>query len=257
MKLGVTLASLRLGIRDAIARTSSIGLKGFEIEATTGEVTYELSRTGRRDFLHYFKSYRLEISALSGCFGRELSQGEGLEQLIDRTKKLIDLAVDLQSPVVTTMVGKVPTTPDNREWNRLWESLNELGKYAENFERVLATHIGESNPDELKKFLAGLKTQGIKVAYDPSAMLIRGLDPVSGVRDLKGLVAHAYARDITKGAKGFSETVPGEGAVPFKDYLMALYETGYVGYTIIKREAPGGQIEDIIRAKGFLERLIF
>ncbi|HHT9153558.1 MAG TPA: sugar phosphate isomerase/epimerase family protein, partial [Candidatus Hypogeohydataceae bacterium YC40] len=125
-----------------------------------------------------------------------------------------------------------------------------------NFERVLATHIGEPSIEELKKFILGLKTQGIKVAYDPSVMITRGFDPVKGVKDLKGLIAHAYARDVTKGAKGFLETVPGDGAVPFKEYITALCEIGYTGYYIIKREAAGGRIEDISIAKEFLERLM-
>lgn len=256
MKLGVTLASLHLGIRDSIARVSAIGLKGFEVEATKGEVTYELSHTGRRDLLHYSNSYGLEISALSGCFEPGFGQEEEPEQLFEKTKKLIDLAVDLRVPVVTTMIGKIPPAVGSREWNRLWEILNELGKYAENVERALATHIGESGPEELKKFILGLKTEGVKVAYDPAVMVTRGLDPVSGVKDLKGLIAHTYSRDVTRGAKGFSETVPGEGAVPFREYVMALCEIGYTGYNIIKREAVGGRIEDITRAKGFLERLI-
>ncbi|MDI6761166.1 MAG: hypothetical protein QMD05_10115, partial [Candidatus Brocadiaceae bacterium] len=98
--------------------------------------------------------------------------------------------------------------------------------------------------------------QGIRVAYDPSILVARGLDPVKGVKDLKGLIAHAYARDVTGGAGGFSETLPGEGAVPFKEYLMALYETGYTGYHVIKREARGSRIEDVSRAKEFLERLM-
>lgn len=265
MKLGVTLASLRLGVRDAVAQASTIGLKGFEVEATRGEITHELSRTGRRDFLHYSRSCRMEICALSGYFGQALNQygsgqdfgqTEALEQLFEKTKRLIDLAVDLRAPVVTTMVGKIPPAAGGKEWDRIWESLNELGRYAENFERVLATHIGETGPEELSKFITGLKTQGIKVAYDPSIMVIRGLDPVKGVKDLKGLIALAYARDVTRGAGGFSEVVPGKGAVPFKEYIMALCETGYTGYHIIKRESIEGRIEDVSRAKEFLERLL-
>ncbi|MFN3467776.1 MAG: sugar phosphate isomerase/epimerase family protein, partial [Candidatus Brocadiales bacterium] len=240
----------------AIARASAIGLKGLEVEATRGEITCELSSTGRRDFLHYSKSCRMEISALSGYFGQDFSQARGLEQLLEKTKRLIDLAVDLRAPVVTTMIGRIPTAPGGKEWDLIREGLNELGRYAENFERVLATHIGEARPEELSKFIAGLNTQGIKVAYDPSLMVIRGLDPVKGIKDLKGLIAHVYARDVSRGAGGFSETVPGEGAVPFKECFIAFCETGYTGYHIIKREAGGGRIEDVSRAKEFLEGLI-
>jgi len=37
---------------------------------------------------------------------------------------------------------------------------------------------------------------------------------------------------------------------------VALYETGYTGYHVIKREARESRIEDVSRAKEFLERLI-
>ncbi len=253
MKLGVTLASLHLDIRDAIARASTLGLKGLEIEATRGEITYELSHTGRRDLLHHSKSCGMEIAALSGYFGPE---EEGLEQLFEKIKKLIGLAVDLRAPVVTTLIGKIPVDARNRERNRLQEILHELGMRAENVERVLAIHIGETGLEELKKFILELNTPGIRIAYDPSVMVTRGLDPVKGVKELRGLIAHAYARDISRGIRGFSEAVPGEGAVPFREYILALCETGYAGYHIIKREAREGRIEDISRAKEFLERLL-
>jgi sugar phosphate isomerase/epimerase len=255
MKLGVTLASLHLAIRDAIVRASTMGFKGFEVEATRGKITHELSSTGRRDFLHYSRSCGMEVSALSGCFGQDFGQEEGVERLVEKTKALIDLAVDLRAPAVTTTVGKVPKE-GSREWGRLSEILRELGGYAENVERVLATHIGETGLEELRKFIAGLKTQGIRIAYDPSIVVVRGLDPVNGVRVLGGLITHAYARDVTKGARGFLETVPGEGAVPFKEYVTSLYETGYAGYLTIRREAREGRIEDISRAKELLEKLI-
>ncbi len=255
MKLGVTLASYHLDIREAIARASALGLKGFEVEATRGEITCALSRSGRRDFLHYSKSLKMEVCALSGCLGQGFGQLEGLEQLYENTKKLIDLAVDLRAPVVTTFLGRIPFAVGSRERNRITEVLHELGKYAENFERTLAAHIGETSFEELKKFIAELKTEGIGVAYDPSITVARGFDSVKGVKDLKGLIAYAYARDITKEAMGFIEVVPGRGIVPFQDYIMALYEIGYTGFYVIRRESPEGRVEDISRAKEFLEKL--
>ncbi|MFQ5957490.1 MAG: sugar phosphate isomerase/epimerase family protein, partial [Candidatus Brocadiales bacterium] len=201
-------------------------------------------------------SLGMEVSALGGDFGRGFSDEDVAEQLFERTEQLIGLAIDLKARVITTRIGRVPADEKDREWARLQDVLNEIGTRAERYEIYLAAHVGESTPADLKKFLDSLKTQGIKACCDPSALIPLGLDPVKGVYELGNHIVHAYARDILKGERGYAETVPGEGIVPFKDYVLALCEIGYDGYFIIKREAGEGRIEDVIRAKEFLEKMV-
>lgn len=256
MKLGLTLGSLRLGVREAIKRASKVGLKSFDVDATRGDITPRLSHTGRRDLLHYARSCGMEISALGGDFGKDLAREEITERLLEKIKEVIDLAADLRTPVVTIRIGRVPPEKGGREWLRAQETLNELGSYAEAHERCLASYTGEVAPTEVKTFLSGLKTQGVKVCYDPSLLVPRGIDPVRTVYELGGYIAHAYARDVQRAEKGFLEAVPGDGVVPFKDCILALCETGYRGFYVIKREAGEGRIEDIIKAKEFLEKIL-
>lgn len=256
MKLGLTLNSLRFDLREAVRRASGIGIGAIDVDATHGEITPALSYSGRRDFLHYARSCGLEISALGGDFGKSFSDEDAVEQIFDGTERLIGLAIDLKVRVITTRMGLLPTDEKDRKWSMLHDVLNEIGRRAERYEIHLASHVGESTTADLKKMLNSLNTEGIKVCYDPSVLIPMGLDPVKGVYELSDHIVHTYARDIMKGEKGYAETVPGEGIVPFKDYVLALYEIGYKGRQIIKREAGSGGIEDIMKAKEFLDKII-
>ncbi len=253
MKLGLTLNSLGLDVREAVNRASRTGLEAVDVDTTRGEITPALSQSGRRDFLRYVRSLGLQISALGGDFERGFSDEGVVEQLFDMTERLIGLAADLKVRVITTRIGRLPLDEKDREWGRLRDVLHEIGKRAENYDIYLATYLGESPPADIRKMLDSLDTQGIKVCYDPSILIPRGLDAVQGVYELRGHIVHAYARDIHGGGRGYAEAVPGEGIVPFKEYVLALCEIGYDGYHIIKREAGEGRIEDIIKAREFLE----
>ncbi len=256
MKLGLTLNSLRLDVKDAIGHASKTGVKTIDVDATRGEVTAAMSSSGRRDFTRYVNSFGLEVAVLGGDFGRTFSDDNAVERLFELTERLIGLAADLKVRVITTRIGRVPADENGREWAALHDVLEEIGKHAERYEISLATHLGESRPTDAKRMLDSLGTRGIKVCYDASVLIPSGLDAVQSVYELSDHIAHAYARDVLRGEGGYVETVPGDGIVPFKDYLLALLEIGYQGSCAIKREAGEGTIEDLIRARKFLEGVV-
>ena len=51
LKIGVMIESLRLGVRPGIERAAELGLDGFQVYVTGGEMAPEnLTHSGRRDF---------------------------------------------------------------------------------------------------------------------------------------------------------------------------------------------------------------
>ncbi len=56
--------------------------------------------------------------------------------------------------------------------------------------------------------------------------------------------------------EGYAETVPGEGIVLFRDYVLALCKIGCAGHLVVKREAGDRGIEDAIKAREFLEKIV-
>ena len=88
MKLGLTLNSLKLDMKEAIGHASKTGVKTIDVDATRGEVTGAMSSSGRRDFAKYVNSFGLEVAALGGDFGRTFSD-ENAVALYGNTQALI------------------------------------------------------------------------------------------------------------------------------------------------------------------------
>lgn len=257
LKLGIRLESLRLGLREGIRKSASIGFKGFQADAIRGELSpINLSPTGRRDFLHFIKTYKIQLSSLGGEFAPGFTNVNELDEIIEKTKAIINLAVDLRTNIVTTAIGTVPGDEEAKQWRVMTAALNEVGKYAESYECSLAAETGNEDPLLLKRFLSQLNNRGVKVNYDPSKIALNGFDPIKGVYDLHEYIVQVRARNERRTEEGrLTESPLDEGAVPFKDFLYALIEIGYNGFYIIETERSPNPIESVAKAKEFLERI--
>ncbi len=279
LKIGVMIESFRLGVTEGIKKAAEIGADGFQIFATQGEMNpNNLSSTARKDFLHFVRSFNLEISALCGDLG-----GHGFEiandneEKIEKSKKILDLACDLGTKVVTTHIGTLPDDETSPKWLAMKEACEELANYGDRVGASFAIETGPEKVELLKKFLDSLKSQGVKVNYDPANLvMVTGDDPVEGVYALKDYIVHTHAKDGVRlkaiepriiydyFAEGegkelnlsdyFLEKPLGEGEVDFEGYIRALKEIGYNGFFTIEREVGENPIAEIIKAKQFLEQ---
>jgi sugar phosphate isomerase/epimerase len=260
LNIGVRLESLRLSLREGIRKAASIGFKGFQADATRGELSpINLSATGRRDFLRFITTYKIQLSSLCGKVAPSFTNVNELDEIIEKTKAIINLAVDLRTNVVTTAIGIVPGDENAKQWGVMTAALNEVGNYAESYGCSLATETGNEDPQLLKRFLSQLNNRGVKVNYDPSKLAPSGFDPLKGIYDLHEYIAQVMAKNERRTDEGrLIETPLDEGTVPFKDFVYALIEVGFGGFYIIETEsALGGPnpIESVAKAKEFLERI--
>lgn len=279
LKIGVMIESFRLGVKRGIEKAAEIGADGFQIFATSGEIAPEnLSWSGRADFLHLVESLNLKISALCGDFG-----GHGLGRAADnnwkvkKTKKIMDLARDLKTNVVTTHIGVISQDDNSQAWRIMQEACEDLGKYGDEIGIYLAIETGPEKVETLRKFLESLKSESIKVNYDPANLvMVTGDDATAGVHILKDYIVHTHAKDGVRlkpiepqvvydyFAEGgienlrleeyFKEKPLGQGDVDFDTYIGALREIGYDGFFTIEREVGDDPLADIIKAKNFLDR---
>ncbi|MGR3310420.1 MAG: sugar phosphate isomerase/epimerase family protein [Candidatus Brocadiales bacterium] len=255
LKLGVRLESLRLGLREGIRKAASIGFKGFQADTARGELSpINLTATGRRDFLHFIKTYRIQLSSLCGEFAPGFTNVNELDEIIEKTKAVINLAVDLRTNIVTTAIGIVPGDENAKQWQVMTAALNEVGKHAEGYGCSLAVKTGNEDPLLLKRFLCQLNNRGVKANYDPSELALNGFDPIKGVYDLHEYIVQVRARNERRTDEGRLIEVPLDGGtVPFKDFVYAFIEIGYSGFYIIERERGSNPIDFIVKAKEFLE----
>jgi sugar phosphate isomerase/epimerase len=230
----------------------------------------------RKEFLDLVKSNGLVISALCGDLGgggfihKDLNR-----ERVDYSKRILDLAKELETDIVTTHIGVVPNDPNHDRFKIMQEACRELAEYADSINAHFAVETGPETSAELKVFLDSLESTGVGVNLDPANLvMVTGDDPVKAVHNLKKYIVHTHAKDgkqifyrdpeIVYGIKkdvivtddSFIEVPLGEGSVVWPDYLKALEDIGFDGFLTIEREVGDNPEKDIRTAVDFLNNLM-
>ncbi|MDD4565888.1 MAG: sugar phosphate isomerase/epimerase [Eubacteriales bacterium] len=253
-KLGVVLESFELEFEKALTKASELELDGIQMYATKGTTTPEnMSSSDRKALLDLVHSKGLIFSALCGDFSQGgFGDKEKNRILIEKSKRIVDLALDLETKIVTTHIGVVPEDINDEKYKIMQEACGELCQYAETKGAKFAVETGPETAESLKKFLDSLGGKGVAVNFDPANfMMARGEDPVKGVYTLKDYIVHTHAKDGVPGARG-KDSPLGTGQVDFDAYLAALADIGYNGFLTIEREAGDRRVTDITNGVAFL-----
>ena len=272
--IGVILESFRTDTRTAIEKAAALGADGIQMYATKGENSPEnLTPAKRRELLDMVKSNGLRFSALCGDLGMGFSHAELNPELIEKSKRILELAKDLETDIVTTHIGVVPTDKTHERDGIMQQACYTLSRYADSLDAHFAIETGPEPSDVLKEFLDGLHSTGVAVNLDPANLvMVVADDPVRAVHNLKDYIVHTHAKDgvmlqrtnpeyiyrVTPkpielaDVKFYREVPLGEGGVNFDLYLRALEEIGYKGFLTIEREAGQTPERDIQIAKDHL-----
>lgn len=276
-KIGVIVDSFRCDIREGIKKAKELGVDGIQIYAVSGKMAPEnLSVKDRREFLDYIKSSGLVVSALCGDMGGGFINEKDNDKKIEKSKRIMELAKDLEAGVVTTHIGAVPTDKENPRFKILQEACERLGEFGDDVGAYFAIETGPEKSITLKSFLDSLKSSSVKVNLDPANLvMVSGDDPVAAVYNLKDYIVHTHAKDgimykpfdpenfygqnnepgFTKWEDYFDEVPLGHGKVDFKSYISALDDIGYRGFLTIEREVGDNPEKDIAEAIEFLKTL--
>lgn len=283
-KIGVITDSFRLPVREALQKAKETGAEGVQMYAVSGELDPAvMTPGGRSKFKTYIADQGLEISALCGDLGGHGFQDpEENPSKIEKSKRIIDLAKDLGTDIVTTHIGIVPEDENGRIYHTMQVACEELATYAKSVGGYFAIETGPETSTHLKKFLDSLSSNGVSVNFDPANMvMVTGDDPVQGVYTLKDYIVHTHVKDgiqikpvdpkdvygmfgynegsshdeiseMVESGQFFREVPPGEGSVDFDAYFKALNDIGYDGYLTIEREVKSNPFHDIQNAVNFI-----
>lgn len=280
-KIGVLVDSFRLPLQEGIIKAREAGAEGIQIYATAGEMAPEsLSPHKRREILRRIEDNGLVVSALCGDMGGHgFAVAEDNPERIERSKRIMDLAKDLNTSVVTTHIGVIPGDPGHPRYQVLQEACDALGAYGDAVGAYFAIETGPEPASVLKGFLSSLNSRGVRVNLDPANfVMVTGDDPAAAVEILKDYIVHTHAKDgimkqktdperiyqfFAEGGiedlriEDYFEEVPlGQGAVHFPSYLKALQNAGYGGFLTIEREVGANPEGDIRLAVDFLRGLL-
>ena len=245
--IGVIIDSFRCDLKEAVKKAAQVGANGIQVYASRGEMDPDNMTTAKRkEFLDVVKSNGLVISALCGDLGGGgFTIPENNPWKVEKSKKIIEMAKELETDVVTTHIGVVPEDVNHDRYKIMQEACFRLAEFADSIDAHFAVETGPETSANLKKFLDSLGSKGVGVNLDPANLvMVTGDDPVQAVYNLRDYIVHTHAKDgrqifyvepeIVYGIKkdiiieddSFIEVPLGEGSVDFPAYLKALEDIG-------------------------------
>ncbi len=274
--IGVMLDSFLKPIPEALKLAAQLGVQGIQVYATRGELSPdEMTQEKRREFRRRAQDNGLVISALCGDLGQGFHHPAENPRLIEASKRILELAKDLGTDVVTTHIGVVPEDENHPRFRIMQDACGELSRYADSVKAHFAVETGPETAATLKRFLDGLHSKGVAVNFDPANLvMVTGDDPVKAVHTLKDYIVHTHAKDGVRHyyrnpeevysvvespivtSPSFEELPLGSGHVDFPGWLKALWDIGYRGFLTIEREVGEDPYRDIAGAVDYLKSIM-
>jgi L-ribulose-5-phosphate 3-epimerase len=271
--IGVMLDSFRTDTESALKKAVTVGAQGIQVYATKGEFSPgNYDKKSRKDFLSMVTSYGLRVSALCGDLGQGFVDKAKNPLLIEQSKRILDMANDLDTNIITTHIGVIPADTSHDRYKIMQDACYNLCCYAEDVNSHFAIETGPEPAYILKNFLDAFHSKGIAVNFDPANLvMVTGDDPVEAVYTLKDYIVHTHAKDGIRlkykdpeiiyglieeeivSSESFRELPLGQGDVDFTNYLKALDDIKYQGFLTIEREVGENPEKDIKQAVVFLK----
>jgi L-ribulose-5-phosphate 3-epimerase len=274
-KIGVMSDCFRLGPSEGVRKAAELGADGVQVYTVQGEMSPQRMDSAKRaQFKALCRQRGLAISALCGDMGGGFHDGRANDEKVRLSKAIVDLAVDLGSPVVTTHIGVVPQDTRTETYRTMLAACRELAEYADERGVTFAVETGPEKAKTLKRLLDDVGSPGLGVNLDPANLvMIVADDPVEAVYVLDDYIVHTHAKDgvqmrpvdpmevyhgqtAPEHGQGFKEVPLGQGGVDWHAYLNALDDIGYTGYLTIEREVGDDPAADIASAIAFLREKI-
>ena len=271
--IGVVLDCFPGSLKERLSLAEKLGLKGVQVYGIEGEISPEMTVSARAEFKKELADRGLTLSAVCGDLGHGFFDPEHNKENIERSKRILELAKELGTDVVTTHIGVVPKDPSHPRYGIMQDACGQLAEYANQLGSHFAIETGPEPADVLRKFLDTLPSDGVGVNLDPANLhMCVNCDAAEAVRILKPYIVHTHAKDgvykkfcdseIMYGIlplpadyqeEDYCEEVPlGQGGVNWKEYLSALDGIGYRGFLTIERETGDDPAGDIRMAADFL-----
>ena len=267
LRLG-TIADVGTDPEGAIARIRQFGFATCQVQ--TGQYSPELVQPLKRAL----EKHGVEATALIELGGGrtvwDFYEGPltiGLvpratrKMRIDNMKQGSDFAKQAGVPALLAHCGFIPENPNDPLYKETVEAIREVASHCQRHGQMFLFETGQETPVTLLRAIQDIGLDNLGVNFDTANLILYGkANPVDALDVIGKYVRGLHAKD------GFYPTDPkqlgkeapiGQGKVDFPRVIKRLKELNYRGPITIEREISGPQqIEDIKKAKAYLEKLI-
>lgn len=276
IKIAVMVHNLRMDAYEGMKAAAQMGATGVHLSSSAkGFRPEDLDAAGRRQLVAHVRSLGMEISAISAWGGEvDLGKPEGWAGHIEKGKRLLELAADLECGIWQGHCGIMPHDRNDPVWARFADAFGQICAHGEKVGACLAIETGPEPPATLRAMIEEVGSSSLRVNYDPANLILwparymqqKGepydrerafaeYQPVEGASILGPYVVHVHAKDGKVFPEGRREVPLGEGWVDWPEFVRRLDEQGFKGYYAIEREVGGDPVGDITRAVRFLQTL--
>ncbi|MEW6653126.1 MAG: sugar phosphate isomerase/epimerase [Bacteroidota bacterium] len=283
MKLGFLTACMpQLSLEDLIKFASASGFKTLELAAwpVQNDRDYQARQIDAANFTNdeakivkeLLAQYNIEISAMAYYDNNLHPDLKQREYFHNHLKKVIDTASLLNVKLVGTFVGAHPDKTPNENMKEIGKVFRELVKYAsdknvslmiencpmENWVKFGLPGNYAYSPELWSALFNEVPADNFGLNLDPSHLFWLGIDYIGLIKDFKGKIFHAHAKDteiLTEGKNKFGflgrqidpipwnsgwwrYRMPGLGEINWQLFISTLIENGYSGVLSIEHEDP-------------------
>ena len=277
MKIGALDCSLKKPLPATLKQYQKMGVQGVQIFTAPEYLLYGKERLS--DIRKMCNDCGLVVSAVCGDvawshFGVE---AEWQDRIMVH-ERVVDIAVQLGTKVITTHIGVVPDSESDPVFQMMVKSIRKAAEISAAQGTCIAVETGPEKAETLLKLIEAVDSKGLGVNLDPANLwMVSRVEADHAVRVLGKYIVHTHAKDGVNHTPGSAakvyglreidgtlrkideprptyEEVPlGEGSVPFDAYLKALDDIGYKGFLTIEREVGDDPAKDIITAVNVLK----
>ena len=189
-----------------------------------------------------------------------LRPDEHWPQNLSIARETARLAAELGIGLVTFHAGFIPPDPADPERAKLLDRLRTVADVFADAGVRLGLETGQETAETLLAALRDLDHPQVGVNFDPANMILYDMgEPVAALRLLAPHVVQLHIKDAVRttqpGTWG-TEVPVGEGQVDFAALLAVLREAGRSCDLLIERESGSQRIEEMRRAKKYIENLL-
>lgn len=185
------------------------------------------------------------------------------------------LRTELQHPGKDVPVFEGKYVMNEKEWKRLTDGLNRLGKAAREIGITLTYHhhMGTviQTEEEIDRFMDSVDPELVFLLFDSGHCSFAGISPVKILEKYIGRTKHIHLKDLRtdvvkrakeekwsflKGVRNGTFTVPGDGDVDFEPIFDLIGSRGYEGYVVVEAEqdpAVANPLEYAMKARNYIK----
>jgi len=249
MKLGFsTNAFTEKSLLYAIKSISTIGYHGIEIVLDVPHLFLPITKYTLTTLKNAKKKYEIEITNLNsntveGWYRQKRHNIEKFEPSlsnnndkfrkwrINYTKKVIDLAHELNAPSVSITSGIKASYSKPKNFSKLCTSLEEIATYAEKNDVQIAIEyepglLVENSNDVLRLISNDFKNIGVNFDLCHAAVLDENIPHV--IKKIGKKLYHTHISDCKN--KKHYHLIPGDGEIDFIAFIRALNAINYKGF---------------------------